>query len=250
MIQQKESFDSNFEVCLADTFEGKQIHYNLRYQVYCDEMGFEDKSAFPNKMEFDEWDDNSIHFIVRHRASGQWLGGLRLVASNNGIFPFENSAQPYREIEKTERNVSMEMSRLCVIKEARRFPSRHLAPYGLPDREVDLESDKVKSLYNHKNQTRSIMWGLIRAATIYSAENSVDYWYFIVAPALAGFIRREGFEMLKIGDPYEHRGLRTPYQLSIKNILANPLWLNDYKEHYSLHSVLQPCDQKIRSFAQ
>ena len=73
LIQQKVSFDSNFEVFLADTLEGKQIHYNLRYQVYCDEMGFEDKDSFPDKMESDEWDDNSVHFIVRHRASGQAL---------------------------------------------------------------------------------------------------------------------------------------------------------------------------------
>ncbi|MGY6277879.1 PEP-CTERM/exosortase system-associated acyltransferase [Methylomonas sp. MgM2] len=251
MNQQKESFDSNFEVFLADTLESKQIHFKLRYHVYCDEMGFENKDLFPDGMEFDEWDDDAVHFIVRHRASGQWVGGLRLVPSNNGLFPFEKSVQPYHEIKTTERKVSVEMSRLCVIKEARRFPSRLLAPYGLPDHEVNIKSDKIKSIYSYKNQTRSIIWGIFRAATVYCAENSLDYWYFIAAPALAGFIRREGFELTQIGTPCEHRGRRIPYQIGISDILPNPLWLNDYKQHYSFYSALRKTsssDQQIRLF--
>lgn len=224
---------------LADTLESKQIHYNLRYQVYCDEMGFEDKSAFPEQMEFDEWDDHAVHFIVRHRASGHWLGGLRLVFNHHGIFPFEQVAKPHQQIKQTERETAVEMSRLCVIREARRFSSKRFAPYGLPEQEISEENDKIKSLYNFKNQTRSIMWGLIRAAVVYSDELDLSHWYFIVAPALAGFIRREKFDMLQIGNPCEHRGSRTPYQLNVDNILANPLWEKDYKQHYSLYSELE-----------
>ncbi|MBS3963093.1 MAG: GNAT family N-acetyltransferase, partial [Methylomonas sp.] len=72
---EKRFFDSNFEVVLADTFESKLINYNIRYQVYCDEMGFEDKDVFPDEIEFDEWDKNSVHFLVRHKSSENWLGG-------------------------------------------------------------------------------------------------------------------------------------------------------------------------------
>lgn len=234
------SFDSNFEVFLADTPESKQIHYNLRYQVYCEEMGFEDKSQFPEQMEFDDWDDQAVHFLVRHRVSGHWLGGLRLVFNNGIAFPFEHLTQPYQQISSRERHGAVEMSRLCVIKEARRFSSKRFAPYGLPEAEEVVEdTDKIKSIYNFRNQSRSVMWGLIRAAVVYSAEKQLDYWYFIVAPALAGFIRREGFAMRQIGEPCEHRGLRTPYQLTVDNILANPLWLTDYKQHFGLYSELE-----------
>ena len=41
-------FDHNYEVLLANTEESKNIHYKLRYQVYCDEMRFEDKNKFPD----------------------------------------------------------------------------------------------------------------------------------------------------------------------------------------------------------
>lgn len=236
MISEKHSFDSCFEVFLADTPESKQIHYNLRYQVYCDEMGFEDKALFPDEMESDEWDNHAVHFLVRHKVTGHWLGGLRLVYDHNEAFPFEKLTEPHQKITQTDREVSVEMSRLCVIKEARRFSSKRFAPYGLPEQEISAETDTIRSLYNFKNQSRSIMWGLIRAAVEYSAFQNLDRWYFIIAPALAGFIRREGFAMQKIGDPCEFRGLRTPYQLAVDNILANPLWSNDYKNGYAKFS--------------
>lgn len=240
MIPDKQSFDSGFEVFLADTLESKQIHYNLRYQVYCDEMGFEDKNAFPEQMEFDEWDNHAVHFIVRHKASGHWVGGLRLVFNKKKTFPFEKLIIPYQEITQADRQVSAELSRLCVLREARRFTSRRLAPYGLPDRDEIQTSEKVVSFYNFKNHTRSLMWGLIRAALLYSVEKEeLTHWYLLIGPALACFTRREGFEMLQIGDSCEHRGLRTPYQMKLKDILANPFWNKDYKQHYSLYSDLE-----------
>ena len=248
MILDKQSFDSSFEVFLADTLESKQIHYQLRYQVYCDEMGFEDKTQFPEQMEYDEWDDHSIHFLVRHKASGHWLGGLRLVSHRDQTLPFENSANLYQKILPVERQAAAEMSRLCVIKEARRFSSKRFAPYGIPEQEISKENDKVRSLYNFKNHTRSLMWGLFRAAAEYSSKQNLQYWYFLVAPALACFIRREGFEMRQVGDVCQHRGLRTPYQISVENILANPLWLKDYKQHYSLYSDLERKQQQVSYF--
>lgn len=238
LISEKQSFDSCFEVFLADTPESKQIQYNLRYQVYCDEMGFEDKDKFPDQLESDEWDDSSAHFLVRHKSSGHWLGGLRLVYHKESLFPFEEWSMPYEKIASKDRQFSVEMSRLCIIKEARRFTSKRFAPYGLPDMELPENGGNVRSFYNFKNQSRSIMWGLIRAAVLYSARNDLSSWYFVVAPSLACFITKEGFDMRQIGDPCEHRGLRTPYRLSVANILANPLWQKDYKNDFRLYSEL------------
>lgn len=245
MISQKPTFDSCFEVFLADTPESKQIHYNLRYQVYCEEMGFEDKAKFPERMEYDEWDtQNTVHFLVRHRISSEWLGGLRLVYPRKKQLPFEKFVTPSHPITECERNEAVEMSRLCVIKEARRFPSKQFAPYGLPEQEIAEENDKIRSIYNFKNHTRSLMWGLIRAALEYSRDQNLQNWYFIVAPALAGFLRREGFALEKIGEPCEHRGVRTPYKLSVKSVLTLPLWLNDYKRGYQLCSELVAQEQR------
>lgn len=236
MASEKQSFDNCFEVFLADTPESRQIHYNLRYQVYCEEMGFEDKTQYPDEMESDEWDDKAVHFLVRHKLSGHWLGGLRLVYNENGPLPFERHSTSHQHISPGQRKISVEMSRLCVIKEARRFSSKRFAPYGLPDQEIAAENDKVRSFYNFKNQTRSMIWGLFKAAVDYSAEKNLDYWYFIVAPALAYFIKREGFELSQIGEPCDHKGVRTPYRIAVKNILQNPLWQTDYKNDFYVYS--------------
>ncbi|PPD20321.1 MAG: PEP-CTERM/exosortase system-associated acyltransferase [Methylomonas sp.] len=244
---EKRFFDSNFEVVLADTFESKLINYNIRYQVYCDEMGFEDKDVFPDEIEFDEWDKNSVHFLVRHKSSENWLGGLRLVHSNanSGEFPFEEWSVPDQQIADSQRNNAVEVSRLCVIKNARRFTAKRFAPYGLPDHEVN-ENGNVKSIFNHKNQSRSLMWGLLGAAARYSVDHDIRSWYFIVTPALAGLLRINKFEMTQIGGACEHRGERFPYRLDVIKFLENALWLDDYKADYLLHSKIASRGEKAR----
>ncbi|MBD9357742.1 PEP-CTERM/exosortase system-associated acyltransferase [Methylomonas albis] len=234
MISDKQTFDSCFEVFLADTPESKQLHYNLRYQVYCEERGFEDKDKFPQQMELDKWDDNSVHFLVRHIKSGYWLGGLRLVFPINSLLPFEEWSEPYQKICPKDRNVSVEMSRLCIIKEAKRFASMRFAPPNLQG----AENGNVRSLYDFKNQNRSLMWGLIRAACLYSAERNIVDWYFVVAPALASILGKGGLDLARIGDSCEHRGLRIPYRLTVDNVLGNPLWAMDYKRGFRRYSDL------------
>jgi N-acyl amino acid synthase of PEP-CTERM/exosortase system len=234
LISEKRTFDNLFEVYLADTPASKKIHFQLRYQVYCEEIGFEDKALFSNGMEHDEWDaGHAVHFLVRHKLSGAWLGGLRLVYSRNGHLPFEGLVQPHDVITNSERTVSVEMSRLCIVKEARRFSSREFAPYDLPETEVSATGDNVRVLYNFKNHTRSLMWGLFRAAVDYSREQKLEHWYFLVAPALASCVRREGFKMVQIADACEYRGTRIAFRESVEDILNNPIWLSDYKNGYT-----------------
>lgn len=237
MISDKLSFDSCFEVFLADTLESKQIHYNLRYQVYCEEMGFENKEEFPAQMEIDEWDDSSVHFLIRLKGSGHWVGGMRLVPPRNSLFPFEKWRAPYQKRDEADRKYAVEMSRLCIVKEVRRFNSKRFAPYGFPDEEPE-ESNKVTSIFNFKNQSRSLMWGLIRAAGIYSACNGITDWYFLVTPALACLLRKGGLDLKQIGDACEHRGIRVPYNLAVDNVLNNGVWREAYKANYRHYSSL------------
>lgn len=238
MISEKRSFDSCFEVFLADTPESKQIHYNLRYQVYCDEMGFEDKDKFPDQMEIDEWDRHSVHFMVRHRYTGQWLGALRLVYQNQSVFPFEAKCVPDQPISAEQYHHSIEISRLCVLREARRFAPRNFSQHGPADEQAVKEAGNVRYLHSIKNQSRSIMWGLYRAAVVYSAQNDIKQWFILVTPSLAYAVKREGFEMQQTGSACDHRGQRIPYSLDVERILANPFWQKDYKVEYRRYSEL------------
>lgn len=243
MISEKHSFDNCFEVFLADTPESKRIHYNLRYQVYCDELGYEDKELFPQQLEFDEWDQHAVHFMVRHRFTGQWLGALRVVSPHRHTFPFEEKCEAGQPLAAAEYRNAIEISRLCVLREARRF-----APRIMSQTEPDPASN-VKYLNTLRQQSRSIMWGLYRAAVDYSVEQGIEHWFILVAPALAYAVKKQGFEMHQVAEPCEHRGLRTPYRLEVGHILQNPLWEEDYQIGYRRYSDLEQGDYAVRQRA-
>jgi len=78
--------NNSYEVILADTEESKNIHYNLRYQIFCLEKGFEEASKCKDEMEKDIYDDNAIHFLVK--GNNRWIGSFRLVIDNSEIYPF------------------------------------------------------------------------------------------------------------------------------------------------------------------
>lgn len=233
------SFDNFFEIIIADTPRSKNIHYRLRYQVYCEELGFEDKTQYPGQMEFDTWDKHSVHFLVRNRYSGAWLGTLRVVFHNSLSFPFESRCSADQQLAINDYLQSVEISRLCVIKEARRFQKS--APSLATDQKPTLESSNkiIHYLHTHHAKQRCLMWGLLRAAVVYSAEHNLKHWFFLATQSLAQCIQKAGFEMEKIGLTPTDAGQRYPYKLNVENFLNNPMWQNDYRRGYLKFSELE-----------
>lgn len=229
-------FDKHFEVFLADTYESKKIHYSIRYQVYCDEMGFENKDDFPMEQEFDEYDNSSVHFIVRHKQTGQWIGAMRLIFQANQPLPIEQYCNLHEPIDKSGPQRSVELSRLCVVKEIRRRFSDIDPPHGISDESKEVqETDKVKLLSNHRI-SRSVIWGLINAATEYCYSRNISNWYFMTTNGLARVLRRGGCNMMDIGDPCYHRGERYPFKKDVVDTYLNEAWRDEYKHGYRLFS--------------
>ena len=232
-------FDDHFEVFLADTRESKEIHYSIRYQVYCEEMGFENKDDFPKEQEFDNHDQHSAHFIVRHKRTGQWVGALRLIFQNGQPLPIEQYCSLQEQIGKNTVKQSAELSRLCVVKELRRGFVDIDPPHGIEDeREAMKETYKVRSLHNHKKINRSIIWGLLNAATVYCYSNNIRNWYFITTTALAKVLRKDGFKMLNIGEPCYHNGERYPFKKDVVETYHKETWRKSYKNDYRIFSQL------------
>ena len=73
------NFQNYFSVEIAKTEEQKSQVYSIRYQVYCDEFGYESVDAFPDQEEKDEYDDFSLHCLIRHKKSGLPAACVRLV---------------------------------------------------------------------------------------------------------------------------------------------------------------------------
>jgi len=234
-------FDDHFEVILADTPESQTAHYRLRYRVYCDEMGYEDKARFADYRERDEWDDYSTHFLVRDRESKTYWGALRLINPDRQRLPFLDKTRPYHKLQSSQFKNSAEISRLCVVKEARRLMPGYLVDHS--------SGSNIRDLSLYRSLTRRLMWGLYRGALDYSKDNGIKDWYIFVAPSLAHVIKKEGFEMRQIGAPCEFHGLRTPYALSVDEILTNPFWRDDFRLGYTLHSRSDCLPQRVKGVA-
>jgi len=229
-------FDDYFEVFLADSVEGKDKHYHIRYQVYCEEMGFE-KINNQNKCEKDRWDDHSVHFLVRLKGTDQWVGAMRLVLPNKQKLPMLEHCTIDEKIRASDFLNYAEVSRLCVVKEIRRRKTDGGPPLGI-DEKTETDSNTISYLREQRTLNRSIIWGLIRAAALYSAQQGIDNWYFLTTAGLAKVLSKEGLKLYSIGPSCEHKGERFPFKLYNQETFSNPLWEHDFKMGYRLYSEI------------
>ncbi len=193
-------FDDRYEIFLADTPESKALHYQLRYQVYCEETGWErNRQLFHEKLECDDFDASSHHFLVRDRLSLDWVGGMRLVEQPFHGLPISKFCQIEEKSQVFfEQGRCVEVSRLFVLPDFRcgRRPKSGEAKKLVA----------VRDSYHYE-----VILGLIRAAREFGLKNAINSWYFLVEPALARAIKRVGIDLYRCGPGVQHRGLRHPY---------------------------------------
>ena len=233
-------FDDYFEVFLADTAESKAINYSIRYQVYCEEMGFENKEDFPMEQEFDEYDQRAVHFIVRHKLTNQWVGAVRLTLPVAEMLPIETHCKIHKPIPKRNTNRVVEFSRLCLVKEIRRRFNDTVPPHGIEDPSLCVEeTDKVRLIRSNLRTNRSIIWGLINAAAEYCYHSNIPNVYFLTTTALSKILCKGGLNMELIGDSCMHRGERYPYKMNVAQTYHMEEWKKEYKNGYRLFSEIQ-----------
>ncbi|MGR9088177.1 MAG: PEP-CTERM/exosortase system-associated acyltransferase [Gammaproteobacteria bacterium] len=232
-------FDDQFEVILADTWESKEIHYSIRYQVYCEESGFENSRDFPFKREHDRYDDRAIHFIVRHKTTGQWIGAMRLIRKTDQLLPIELHCRLDQKINKSGSGQgAVELSRLCLIIQIRRkYSDTKVTVKVMEGCEQIRTTDKIRTL-NDRRVNRSILWGLIYAAAKYSYQNNIPNWYFMTTQALEKILRNGGLDMTTIGAPCDYRGKRFPFAMNAFETFLGRDWQDHFRTGYRVYSEL------------
>lgn len=116
----------------------------MRYRVYCEELGFLEKDKYPKKLETDEYDGDSIHVAV---LIGRRLAGYaRVILPREGTLPiFEHFRVP------TEANIDQacEVSRFMISKLYRKKTETRREIFRLLAEEIlkVVEEQKVKSIY-------------------------------------------------------------------------------------------------------
>lgn len=114
--------------------------YKLRYDAYCDEYGYFNKTLYPDNSESDEFDKHSTHFIALNK-NNKVVGSIRLIHNSELGLRLED----YVELPNVDLSKISELSRLVVDK-------------------------------NYRNSGHVITLGLCKEAYRYSFKKGTQYW--------------------------------------------------------------------------
>ena len=198
--------------------------YKLRYQVYCIENG--DKTGFklppnhPEGLEFDEFDQRSIHYLIRHRQSGDYAATVRLILPDpynmETQFPQELNCEIDNDavMQPIDRQHLGEISRLCVSKAFRKRKNDEnlLEAIGFdPQRQITLDNNRS---FPH------MTFALIACTLKGSYENDIHYLYATTEQSLSRLVSALGIHLIKIGPLADCHGKRFPCVIKIADMLA------------------------------
>jgi N-acyl amino acid synthase of PEP-CTERM/exosortase system len=215
-------FESSFSVIPATTDELRKKVYQLRHQVYCEELGYEPRRA--SGLEHDAFDARSLHCLLFHKPSQTYAGCVRLVLPDiqdaDEPLPFENSCGQslewnFDQAGETPRENYGEISRLAITANFRRRRSEA----GLNDEAGGALDDLAD---NERRLFPSVAMGLYVAITAMGLNQGLDGVFAMMEPRLARQLRRFGIVFTQVGAQVEHRGVRAPFFIH-RNDLSNTL---------------------------
>lgn len=214
-----DAFNKYFEMVPAISDQLKNEVYKLRYQIYCLETGFEKFWHYPDGVEFDEYDNNSVHYLIRHRESEVYAATTRLilpdVTNRKKLFPIEKYTQfdNYEVLNNIPRDNLAEASRFCVSKEfKRRRNELGMSAVIGSDLKAHFTGEE-RRVFPHL--TIALFACLIKM----SDENGIYYWYAIMEPALVRYFSLLGIYFISIGPLVNYHGKRQPCMIKVSDLL-------------------------------
>lgn len=221
------SFSEYFEVVPAFDAPLREHVYRIRYNVYAEELGWEDRASFPAGMEKDAYDTHSLHCLLRHRPSNEYIGCVRLVLNNlqtpNSMFPIEESfrtdfVQTHPKLTNYKRTDLGEISRIAVLSSFRHRQGEKNKPHT--------EIDDPRKQREERRRFPHIALGLYLAAGAMGIAQGKSCVFAMMEPKLARRLRIFGIKFEQLAEPIEHRGLRAPFMVTQENFtngLAPPM---------------------------
>lgn len=158
--------------------------FRLRYQVYCLERDYESQEDHPCELEFDEYDQYSMHFIAR--VEDVPVGTVRLILPNPLDLPVARYCGVDVDAICSGSTRIAEISRLAVSSQA-------ISQCSISKGAVTVRL--IRELFN--------------ANKLFNLD--INYVFVAMSKALERRLQRCGIGFNKAGDPVEYHGIRTPY---------------------------------------
>jgi N-acyl amino acid synthase of PEP-CTERM/exosortase system len=215
-----DGFSKYFEILLAINDSEKAAAFRIRHSVYCEDLAWE--AIRTDGMETDEYDAHALHCLVRSRASGDFIGCVRLILtapdSPHAPLPFERTCGPalHRSLldpAKLPRDRIAEVSRLAIIGQyRRRRGEKHMPAGGIQDTELDSAGQP---------RFAWLLIGLYMGVFAVAARHGLEQLFLLSEPRLARHLNKIGITNVQIGNPTEHRGFRAPAVMDVQHVITN-----------------------------
>ncbi|WP_020679694.1 PEP-CTERM/exosortase system-associated acyltransferase [Marinobacterium rhizophilum] len=209
------NFKKYFSIRLADTQAQRREAFRIRYEVYCDELGFEEKDAFPDGLERDAFDSISDHLLLVHNSSQNFVGTVRFVHTSTSmpeqILPLEKYCShafdpSLFDLKAQARGSIAEVSRLAVSAQFRRRSGEKGRPFIFEGMRTDIS--------DHAKNFPYIAVGLYLGAAALCVLQKYHYVVVMMEPRLARGVSRVGIRFQRAGEPIKYHGIRAPYYIS------------------------------------
>lgn len=218
------AFHEYFEIIIADTPALLKEVFSLRFQIWCIKERFFEASCYPDGLEKDEFDCNSIHLLLRHRPSNSFIGTTRLImcdsSSSNKKFPIESHTQFYSVNADRDmvRKQSVEISRFAILSN---FFKRKDDIYFMVGKGTKQPEGNERRRFPHP------MLGLAIGIIQICAKHNIYHLYSAMAPALNRLFGFYGMQFDPIGPLVDYYGLRRPYYVCLLDVLER-MYINHY----------------------
>lgn len=251
------AFQQYFQIHLARSLEARQELYRLRYDVYCQEFGYEREEDCPGKMESDDYDDQAWHIMIRHTPTGKTAGSSRLIETgydDRPTLPVERYCGDSLHLQLPEhpaaynRDYICEISRMAIHTQFRRRPGEN-TPYG------DIESFPFPE--------RQIRTFPLLAAALITASAYINFClkkemvYVMMEPRFQKRLRQLGLNFRQIGELMEYHGKRAAYCIPVpegleaieQSPILGPLYAMGAEQLYSEVRPTGNCNTQHNSTA-
>ncbi|HDZ62150.1 MAG TPA: PEP-CTERM/exosortase system-associated acyltransferase, partial [Nitrospirae bacterium] len=216
---------------LAVTPVQKESIFNIRYRVYCEEFGYEPADRFPDKNEYDAYDDQALHCLITQISSGKPAGCIRMIPAtddkNGGLLPFENACSVSLDTEyiqglNLDRKTACEISRLAVDSTFRRRTGETQTRFG---------GMEAMDCSHHEKRTFDLIAvaGFLAATALSDLAGQTNV-FAMMESFLPRLLKRSGVIFQKAGKDIDYHGIRAPYFIRTQSALDN--MRPDLKELY------------------
>lgn len=205
---------------VAESEDCKTKVFNIRHQVYCEELGFEPLRE--NEQENDEFDKFAIHSLIQHIQTGNYAGTVRIVTPSESTQQLPIEKYCLHSITDAELSpANFERHEVCEI-------SRLAVPAKFRRRKIDQFEGAATGVINPQTYSEEelrcfpfIAIGLYMSAASIVISKGIPHTYVMMEPRLARSMSFLGIKFHKLGPTVEYHGQRAPYYINPSLLMKN-----------------------------